>query len=70
MKHVDKYNKKLSNYEGLVEKSKSVLNCNISDYKIWCNIRQKKIDGTLPSPPKDLRTFAEKLENREPLSLK
>ena len=53
MKHVNKYNTKLANYEDLVKKSKSVSNYNISGYKIWCNIRQKKIDGALPLTLKD-----------------
>ena len=65
---VDLYNKRMSKYDALVVKGKAKYNA--TDLKVWCDVRRKKADKGLPSKAEDVKVYAEKLKDRDVLSLK
>ena len=62
------FNKRMERYVALVAKGKTEYNA--TDLKIWCDVRRRKSDKGLPQKADAVKAYAEKLEDRDVVSLK
>ena len=70
MKHMDAYNERLDKYDELFSESNKKSKTTGAALRVWCNVRKRKADGTLPSKASDIKAFAKKLEGRECLTVR
>ena len=64
MKHVDTFNDRLDKYHELFSESNKKSKSSGAALRVWCNVRRKKGDGTLPILRDDIKAFAKKLEGK------